>query len=161
MDVPIRLKVNGKEYDLQVESEATLLEVLREKLKLNSVHRGCQEGECGVCTVLLNGEPITSCLTLAVQANGSEITTVEGLLGKKGELHPLMKSFVENHGLQCGYCTSGFLLTAYSLLNRADDLTEEDIRKGLEGNLCRCTGYVNIVESVQDAAEKKRSGNWW
>ena len=161
MDVPIKLKVNGKDFELQVAPEATLLEVLREELKISSVHRGCQEGECGVCTVLQNGEPITSCLTLAVQASGSEITTVEGLLSEKGELHPLMKSFVEHHGLQCGFCTPGVLMTAYSLLNKGSELTEQEIRKGLEGNLCRCTGYVNIVKSVKDGVEKKRSGNWW
>ena len=161
MDVPIKLKVNGKEHDLQVEAKATLLEVLREQLKIKSVHRSCQEGECGVCTVLLNGEPITSCLMLAVQANGCNITTVEGLLGEDGSLHPLMKSFVENHGFQCGYCTSGFLLTAYALLNQSEKPTQEEIRKSIEGNLCRCTGYVNIVKSIEAAAEEKRAGDWW
>jgi len=160
MVVPIRLKVNGKEYDLKIEARATLLEVLREQVKIKSVHQGCQEGECGVCTVLLNGEPVYSCLTLAVQADGTEVTTVEGLM-KDGELHPLMESFVENYAFQCGYCTPGFVMKAYYLLNKSDDLTEEAIRRGLVGNLCRCTGYVNIVKAIKAAAEKKRSGNWW
>jgi aerobic carbon-monoxide dehydrogenase small subunit len=160
MIVSIRLKVNRKEYDLKIEAQTTLLEVLREQLKIKSVHQGCQEGECGVCTVLLNGEPIYSCLTLAVQADGTEVTTAEGLL-KDGQLHPLMESFIENYAFQCGYCTPGFIMKAYYMLNQWDDLTEEAIRKGLEGNLCRCTGYVNIVKAIQDAAEKKRSGNWW
>ena len=160
MKAPIQLTVNQKEYALEVEPSAMLLEVLRDQLKLKSVHRGCLEGECGVCTVLLNSEPVNSCLILAVQADGAKIITLEGLL-KDGELHPLMKSFVENLGFQCGYCTSGFLMTAYSLLNNSKKPTEEEIRKGIEGNLCRCTGYVNIVKSIEAAAKEKDSGNWW
>ena len=160
MKASIQLTVNNKKYALEVESRVTLLEVLRDQLKMNSVHRGCLEGECGVCTVLLNGEPVNSCLILAVQADGATITTLEGLL-KNDELHPLMKSFVENHGFQCGYCTSGVVMTAYSLLNQSEKPTQEEIRKSIEGNLCRCTGYVNIVKSIEAAAEEKRSGDWW
>ena len=160
MRAPIQLTVNNKEYRLEVEPRTTLLEVLRDQLKITSVHRGCQEGECGVCTVLLNGEPVYGCLTLAVQADGAKITTVEGMI-KDGELHPLMKSFLENHGMQCGYCTPGVLLTAYSLLNNSEKISKDEIRKGIEGNLCRCTGYVNIVKSIEAAADEKISGNWW
>lgn len=160
MRVPIQLTVNNKEYRVEVEPRTTLLEVLRDQLKITSVHRGCQEGECGVCTVLLNDEPVYGCLTLAVQADGAKITTVEGMI-KDGELHPLMKSFLENHGMQCGYCTPGVLLTAYSLLNNSEEVSRDEIRKGIEGNLCRCTGYVNIVKSIEAAADEKISGNWW
>jgi len=160
MEIPILLKVNEKEYQLEVEPRKTLLDVLREDLKIQSARRGCQEGECGVCTVLLNGDPVNSCLVLAVQANGSEVKTLEDLLNSK-EMHPLMKSFLEEHGFQCGYCTPGVLLTAYSLLSRSERPSEDAIRKGIEGNLCRCTGYVNIVKSIEAAADKKDSGNWW
>jgi len=158
--VYVRLVLNGKEYEVETEPRATLLEVLRNKMNIKSVHRGCQEGECGACTVLLNGEPVCSCVVLAVQADGAEVTTVEGLL-KDGELHPLMKSFLDNHGLQCGFCTPGLLMTVYYLVNQSTSLTEGEIRKGIEGNLCRCTGYVNIVKSVEAAMKEKASGNWW
>lgn len=158
--VSIQLIVNKRKYTLDIEPRATLLEVLRNRLKIKSVHRGCEEGECGTCTILLNDEPVCSCITLAAQADGTEITTVEGLL-KDGELHPLMKSFLENHGLQCGYCTPGLLMTAYYLLNHSENLTEKEIRKGIEGHLCRCTGYVNIVKSIEAAVKEKESGNWW
>ena len=117
MKTSINLSVNKIKYTLDIKPNSTLLEVLRDKLKLKSVHRGCMEGDCGVCTVLLNGEPVNSCLILALQVNGEEITTVEGLM-KHNKPHPLMKAFVENHGFQCGYCTSGFLMTAYYLLKK-------------------------------------------
>jgi len=160
MKVPVRFKVNKEEHKLEVDPRTTLLELLRNQLKIKSVHRGCEVGDCGACTVLLNGEPVYSCLTLAVQANEAEITTVEGLM-KDHELHPLMKSFLENRGLQCGYCTSGLLMTAYFLINNLGELTEEEIRKGIEGNICRCTGYMGIVKAIKAAAEGKNSGNWW
>jgi carbon-monoxide dehydrogenase small subunit len=160
MKLALQLEVNKKQYRLEVEPRSTLLEVLRDHLKIKSVHRGCEEGECGACTVLFNGEPVYSCLTLAAQAEGAKITTVEGLL-KDGEPHPLMKSFLDNHALQCGYCTPGFVLTGYYLLNSSGELTDEEIRKSIEGNICRCTGYVNIVKSIKAAKEQKDAGNWW
>lgn len=159
MKMNIRLVVNGEEFHVETEARITLLETLRNVLGIKSVHKGCLEGECGACTVLMDGEPVYSCLTLAAQAEGSEITTVEGLMqGEK--LHPLMESFVKNHGLQCGYCTSGLILTAYSFLNRTTEVTEESIRKSIEGNICRCTGYINIVKSIQAANKEKASGKW-
>ncbi len=160
MKVPIEVKVNDKGYKLEVDPRTVLLELLRDQLKIKSVHRGCEEGECGACTILLNGEPVYSCLTLAAQSDGAEIITVEGL-SKDGKIHPLIRSFLENHGVQCGYCTPGFLMTAYFLINNSEKLTDEEIRKGIEGNLCRCTGYVNIVKSIKAAKEEKDSGNWW
>ncbi len=160
MKTAIHMVVNRKDCNIDIDTRSTLLEVLREQLELQSVHRSCEEGECGACTVLLNGEPVNSCLVLAAAADGAEITTAEGLL-KDGELHPLMKSFLENHGLQCGYCTPGMVMTAYSMVNGSEGLTNTQIRKGIEGNLCRCTGYVNIVKSIQDATEKKKAGDWW
>lgn len=160
MKVPVQLKVNKKEYKVEVEPRSTLLEALRDQLKIKSVHRGCEEGECGACTVLLNNEPVYSCLTLTVQTEGAEITTIEGLM-KDGVLHPIMKSFLDNCGLQCGYCTPGFILTAYFVLNNSETLTDEEIRKSIEGNICRCTGYVNIVKSIKAAKEEKDSGKWW
>jgi carbon-monoxide dehydrogenase small subunit len=160
MEISFSLDVNGKKYAVEVEPGTTLLEALRDLLKVKSVHRGCEEGECGACTVLLDGKPVNSCLVLAVQAEGSKIMTVEGLM-KGDELHPIMISFLENHGLQCGYCTSGMLMTAYYLINTHKNLSEEDIRKGIAGNLCRCTGYVNIIKSIKVAKAKKDAGEWW
>ena len=160
MKQDITLTVNGQEHRVQVEPWSTLLEVLREELHLTSVHRSCGEGECGVCTVLLNNEPVNSCLLLAVTADGQTITTSEGL-NKDNELHPLMQSFVDNHGFQCGFCTSGILMTSYALLNENQDVSDVQVRKSLEGHMCRCTGYVNIVKSVQAAKQEKDAGNWW
>lgn len=160
MKMAIHIVVNQKDYNIEIDTRSTLLEVLREQLELQSVHRSCEEGECGACTVLLNGEPVNSCLVLAAAADGAEITTTEGLL-KDGELHPLMKSFLDNLGLQCGYCTPGMVMTAYSMVNNSGELTNTEIRKGIEGNLCRCTGYVNIVKSIKEATEKKKAGDWW
>lgn len=160
MKVPVETKVNGKLYKLEVEARFTLLDILRDELNIKSVHRGCEEGECGACTVLLNGKPICSCLVLAPQADGAEVTTVEGLL-RDGELHPLMLAFVENHAIQCGYCTPGVIMTAYYLLNNLMEFTDEDLRRGIEGNLCRCTGYVHIIKAIKAAKRYKDSGNWW
>jgi len=160
MKVTIETRLNGKLYKLDVEPRATLLEVLRNELKIKSVHRGCEEGECGACTVLLNGKPICSCLVLAPRVDGAEITTVEGLL-RNGDLHPLMLAFIENHAIQCGYCTPGFIMTAYHLLNNSSEFTDETLRKGVEGNLCRCTGYVDIIKAIKAAKRYKDSGNWW
>lgn len=161
MKVSIKTKINHHLYELEVDTRMTLLDLLREELGLKSVHRGCEEGECGACTVLFNGKPVCSCLILAPQANGAEVITVEGLM-KEDKLHPLMRAFVENYALQCGYCTPGMVMTSYYLLNRHDEaLTEEDIRKGLEGNLCRCTGYANIIKAVKQAKKYKDTGDWW
>lgn len=162
MKVAINLKVNGRNYHLDIDSQATLLEVLRNELAFQSVHRSCEEGECGACTVLFNGEPINSCLMLAIAADGAEILTTEGLI-KDGQRHPLMDAFVDLHGMQCGYCTPGMLMTSYALIEKAagQSITDEEIRKGIEGNLCRCTGYVNIVKAIRAAKEEKEAGNWW
>lgn len=160
MKQTIHLTVNGSEHNLEVSTRSTLLEVLRDRLQLTSVHRSCNEGECGVCTVLLNNEPVNSCLVLAVAADGMAVTTSEGL-NKEGQIHPLMQSFVDNHGFQCGYCTSGILMTSYSVINESKDLSDAEVRKTLEGHVCRCTGYVNIVQSFQAAKKEKDVGNWW
>lgn len=160
MTQTIHLTVNGSDHALVVDTRSTLLEVLREQLQLTSVHRSCNEGECGVCTALLDNEPVNSCLVLAVAADNMTVTTSEGLT-RGDELHPLMQSFVDNHGFQCGYCTSGILMTSYSLLNQKRELDDHEVRKGLEGHICRCTGYVNIVKSIQAADTEKQDGNWW
>ena len=160
MKIPIKVKINSNFYELEVESRTTLLDLLREEIGLKSVHRGCEEGECGACTVLLNGKPVCSCLVLAPQVNESEVITVEGLM-RGNELHPLMKAFVENDAIQCGYCSPGFVMTAYYLLNKWKDFNDEDVRKGLEGNLCRCTGYGNIIRAIKEAKKYRDSGNWW
>lgn len=162
MKVAVNLSVNHQNYQLNIDSRATLLEVLRHELALQSVHRSCEEGECGACTVLFNGEPVNSCLMLAVAAEGAQIITTEGLL-RDGQRHPLMDAFVDLHGMQCGFCTPGMLMTAYALIERTapQSLTDAQIRKGLEGNLCRCTGYINIVKAIQTAQKAKETGNWW
>ena len=159
MKAQIKLDINEHEYSVEVDTRLTLLEILRDKIGVKSVHRGCEEGECGACTVLLDGEPVYSCLTLAVQADGKRILTVEGLL-KDGELHPLMKAFLDNNGTQCGYCASASILTAFSLIAGSESLSEKEIRKGIEGIICRCTGYVNIVRSIEKAVQAKISGDW-
>jgi carbon-monoxide dehydrogenase small subunit len=147
----IELKVNGDMYDLLISPNQTLLEVLREKLGLTGTKRGCDLGACGACTVLLDGEAYLSCLMLAVDAVGKEITTIEGL-SEGGELHPLQKSFVEIGGLQCGFCTPGIVMTAKAILDEEPSPTEESIKKKMAGNLCRCTGYKKVVEAVTNAA---------
>ncbi|MEM3432571.1 MAG: (2Fe-2S)-binding protein [Candidatus Methanomethyliaceae archaeon] len=149
----ITLYVNGGKVSLDVEPNETLLEVLRHRLKLKSVKRGCQEGDCGVCTVLVDGRPVYSCLVLAGAVDGCEVLTIEGLKGRDS-FQKLVESFVENHAVQCGYCTPGMIITAYYLLQQGGSLSEDDIRKGLEGNMCRCTGYVNIVKAVASACQK-------
>ena len=162
MKVAINLRVNQKDYHLDIDSRATLLEVLRKELALQSVHRSCEEGECGACTILFNGEPLNSCLMLAVAADGARIITTEGLV-RDGQRHPLMDAFVDLHGMQCGYCTPGMLMTAYAFIENTagQPVTDEQIRKELEGNLCRCTGYVNIIKAIQAAKKAKEAGNWW
>jgi len=150
----IKLKVNGVDYEVEVEPRTLLVHLLRD-LGLTGTHIGCVTGECGACTVMLNGVSVKSCLIFAVQADGAEILTVEGL-AKDGKLHPIQEAFWENHGLQCGYCTPGMLITAYQLLQRNPNPTEDEIRRGISGNICRCTGYVNIVKAIKAAAEKMR-----
>ncbi len=162
MQVAINLTVNHKNYQLDVDAHATLLDVLRRESACQSVHRSCEEGECGACTVLFNGEPVNSCLILAVAADGAEIITTEGLV-RDGQRHPLMDAFVDLHGMQCGFCTPGMLMAAYAFIEKTagQAVTDEQIRKGIEGNLCRCTGYVNIVKSIRAAKLQKDAGNWW
>ncbi len=150
--VSIRVTVNGEfPHDSQVEPRLLLVHYLRDELGLTGTHVGCETSNCGACTVLLDGEAVKSCTVLAVQADEAEVTTIEGL-GSDGALHPMQEAFWEHHGLQCGFCTPGMILTAVDLLRRNPNPTEEEIRAGLEGNLCRCTGYHNIVRSVQAAA---------
>jgi aerobic carbon-monoxide dehydrogenase small subunit len=151
----VSVTVNGKQYSNEVEPRLLLVHYLRDVLGLTGTHVGCDTSQCGACTILLNGDAVKSCTVLAVQADGMEITTIEGL-AKDGELHPIQEGFWEMHGLQCGYCTPGMILTAVDLLKRNPSPTEEEIRKGIEGNLCRCTGYHNIVKSIQYAAEHMR-----
>ena len=149
----IRLIINGETRSGQVEPRKLLVDFLREDLGLTGTHVGCEHGICGACTILVNGEAARSCLMLAVQADGAELRTVEGLAGKDG-LHPLQNAFREHHGLQCGFCTPGMLMTAYDLLQVNPTPTEEEIRAGLSAVLCRCTGYHGIVRAVQAAAER-------
>ncbi|MBP1747291.1 MAG: (2Fe-2S)-binding protein [Deltaproteobacteria bacterium] len=151
----IRLNVNGKDYELQVKPSATLLNVIREDLALTGTKEGCGVGECGACTVIMEGKAVNACIILAIEANGKSITTIEGLAdGEK--LHPIQEAFVEIGGLQCGFCTPGMILSTKVLLDKNKTPTDQEIRKGLEGNFCRCTGYTKIVESVKVAAQKMR-----
>jgi carbon-monoxide dehydrogenase small subunit len=147
------LTVNGVARTAQVPARRLLSDLLRHELRLTGTHVGCEHGVCGACTVLVDGEPVRSCLTFAVVVDGSDVTTVEGLAGPDGELSPVQRAFRECHGLQCGFCTPGFLLLTRDLLARTPDPSDEDIAEALGGNLCRCTGYVNIVRSVRRAAE--------
>jgi aerobic-type carbon monoxide dehydrogenase small subunit (CoxS/CutS family) len=146
----ITVTVNGDSYQRTLSVRRSLVDFLREDLGLTGSHVGCEHGVCGACTVLLDGEPIRACLMFAVQADGSQLTTVEGLAAGD-ELHPIQQAFWENHGLQCGFCTPGFLLTTYDFLREKHGVTETEIREALSGNLCRCTGYQGIVSSVQAA----------
>ena len=150
----ITLRVNGKSYTRTVEPRLLLSDFIRHELGLTGTHVGCEHGVCGACTVLLNGEAIRACLAFAIQMDGAELTTVEGLAPGPGELHPLQEAFREAHGLQCGFCTPGFLMTLTPWLQENPNPTEDDIREALGGNLCRCTGYQNIVKAVKLAAGK-------
>jgi aerobic carbon-monoxide dehydrogenase small subunit len=147
----IAITVNGSRHEQDVEPRQLLAYFLRDQLGLKGTNVGCDTSSCGACTVLLDGESVKSCTVLAVQADGTEVTTIEGL-AREGELHPVQQAFQEQHALQCGYCTPGFVLAAVSLLDEHPNPSEEEIRHGLEGNLCRCTGYHNIVRAVQAAA---------
>jgi aerobic-type carbon monoxide dehydrogenase small subunit (CoxS/CutS family) len=147
----ISLTVNGLVHEAEVPARLTLADFLRERLDVTSVHLGCEHGVCGACTVLLDGETARSCIMLAVQADGAEIRTLESVAGEGGELHPVQSAFWEKHGMQCGFCTPGFVMTVLELLERHSQPTREEIETWLGGNLCRCTGYVKIVEAVEDA----------
>jgi len=154
--VKISVEVNGTSHSGDVEPRTLLSDFIRHDCGLTGTHVGCEQGVCGACTVLLDGEPVRSCLMLAVQANGRAIRTVEGLAAEDGELHPLQRAFHEKHALQCGFCTPGFLMTLEPLVRDAGDLHEPEIRELLAGNLCRCTGYLGIVEAVELAAHELR-----
>jgi carbon-monoxide dehydrogenase small subunit len=152
--VPLKMIVNGKPIEVSVDPTWTLLMVLREELKLTGTKKGCEKGDCGVCTVLLEGKPVNSCLVLALQAEGKKIETIENL-GTPESLHPLQKSFITHGAVQCGFCTPGMLMSASSLLRKNPHPTEEEIRRAISGNLCRCTGYAKIVKAIQEAGTAK------
>ena len=150
----IMLKVNDEFYEVAVEPHRTLLEVLRESLGLTGTKKGCDEGECGACTVLMDDKPVSSCLLLAVEAQGRSITTIEGL-ARNGQLHPLQQAFIDHGAIQCGFCTPGQILSAKALLDRSPRPTEAEVRQAMAGNLCRCTGYVKIVAAIVAAGQKQ------
>mgnify|MGYP006311281499 CR=1 FL=1 len=154
----ITLTVNGDPYTVAVRSHHTLLQVLREQLGITSPKRGCENGECGACTVIMNGLPVNSCLVLAPEVDGAEIETAEGL-SKGGDLHPLQQAFVDHNAVQCGFCTPGMLMSSKALLDRNPTPSEAEIREAITGNLCRCTGYLRIIEAVQDAAASREHGD--
>jgi len=153
MGVPISTTINGKTYEDEVESRTLLVNYLRDELRLTGTHIGCDTSSCGACTVIMDGKAVKSCTLLAVQAHGSNITTIEGL-AENGEMHPLQEGFREEHGLQCGFCTPGMIMTAVQLLEENPQPSEAEIRHGLEGNYCRCTGYHNIVKAIYHASRK-------
>jgi aerobic carbon-monoxide dehydrogenase small subunit len=155
----ISLNINGRQREADVEPRKTLLDALREDFLLVGSHAGCEHGVCGACTVLLDGEPARACLMFAVQADGYEITTIEGLAPAPGELSVVQDAFCETHGLQCGYCTPGMILTAHALLGHNDAPSRDDIVEAISGNICRCTGYGQIVEAVEFAADRLRKAN--
>jgi aerobic carbon-monoxide dehydrogenase small subunit len=156
MKTIITFKVNGTEQELAVESNRTLVDVLRHDLELTGTKKGCDMGECGSCTVILNGKPVNSCLVLAVQVNGSEVMTIEAMKPADG-LHPLQQAFVDHGAIQCGFCSPGMILSANSLLQKNPAPTEQEIRTALSGNLCRCTGYQKIVEAVRSVSERNKA----
>ena len=153
----IDFKVNGRDYSLEVREDMRLLDFLREELKLTGTKEGCGEGECGACTVIIDGKAVNSCLVLAPEIDGKEVITVEGL-ERDGRLHPLQESFIEKGAIQCGFCTPGMLMSAKALLDRNPDPSDEEIMEAIEGNLCRCTGYYKIVQAIRAAAEKLKNG---
>jgi len=157
MKQTIRVTINGRLYEEDVEPRVLLAHFLRENIGLTGTHIGCVIGECGACSVLLDGKVVKSCLHFAVQADGREVTTIEGL-AKNGELNPVQEAFVKNYAFQCGYCTPGMVMTSYALLQTNSDPSDAEIRKALAGNLCMCTGYVQIVDAVKDAAKGIKNG---
>ncbi len=156
MSISVTLSINGKSVTRDCPANTTLVELLREKLHLTGTHVGCDTSQCGTCTVHMNGRAIKACTILAVQCDGAEVTTIEGL-GSADNLHPMQEAFRECHGLQCGFCTPGMIMSAVDLVNREENLDERVIREGLEGNICRCTGYHNIVRAVETAANRMRN----
>jgi carbon-monoxide dehydrogenase small subunit len=156
---PIRVTVNGTLHERSIEPRLLLSDFLRHELRLTGTHVGCEHGVCGACTVLVDDEPARSCLMLAVQADGARITTVEGLADSSGELHPVQQAFWDAHGLQCGFCTSGMLITTVALLRQGGQPSDNEIREALSGNLCRCTGYQNIVKAVRLAAARAHAAD--
>jgi aerobic carbon-monoxide dehydrogenase small subunit len=154
MKTPVEITVNKKKYKVDVDTRMILADMLREELRLTGTHIGCGTGNCGACTVILNGETVKSCCIIAADANGQEVLTIEGISSSATELHPIQQAFVENQGLQCGYCTPGMVLSTIQLLKDNPDPSEDQIRHGISGNLCRCTGYQFIVQSIQDAAKR-------
>ena len=153
----VKVAINGEKHEAEVEPRLLLVHMIRENLRLTGTHIGCDTSHCGACTVLLDGRPVKSCTMFAVQAHGREITTVEGL-EQDGKLHPVQDAFIAEHGLQCGYCTPGMLMTSVAFLKKNPTPSEDDIRRAISGNLCRCTGYVNIVKAVQHAAVTLQGG---
>jgi carbon-monoxide dehydrogenase small subunit len=152
-DLEINVNVNGTKYQRRVEPRMLLVDFLRDELGLTGTHIGCDTGHCGACTVMLNGTTVKSCLVLAVQANNSNIETIEGL-ASDGKLHPVQEAFVQQHALQCGYCTPGMILSSLYMLRRNPNPSEDDIKRGIDGNLCRCTGYLNIMKAIKAASTK-------
>ncbi|MDG2313748.1 MAG: (2Fe-2S)-binding protein [Alphaproteobacteria bacterium] len=155
----IQVSVNGEDHSAKVETRTSLGDFLRQNLGLTGTHLGCEHGVCGACTVMLDGEAVRSCLMLAVQANGHEVTTVEGLAGAEGDLHPLQEAFWKHHGLQCGFCTPGMLTSLVAFLRDNPDPSERDIREAISGNICRCTGYQGIVDAALEAAKIMQGGS--
>ena len=153
----VQLSINGEKHEADVEPRLLLVHLIRDVLRLTGTHIGCDTTHCGACTILLDGRPVKSCTMFAVQARGKSLMTVEGL-EQDGKLHPLQEAFMAEHGLQCGYCTPGMLMTSYAFLGKEKSPSEDDIRHAISGNLCRCTGYVNIVKAVQHAAAKMQNG---
>ena len=154
----LNFTVNGEPFSVAVKPHWTLLDVLRDELNLTGAKEGCGMGECGACTVIMNGSTVNSCIMPALEAEGAEIQTIEGMLTKEGQLSPLQQAFVDHGGVQCGFCTPGMVLSAKALLDENPDPTEDDVRSGLAGNICRCTGYTQIVESVLAAARQEQEG---
>ena len=157
-EVKVKLRVNGREREASVEPRVTLADFLRESLRLTGTHLGCEHGVCGACTVLVDGAAVRSCLLFAVQADGAEVTTIEGIGSRGGELSPVQEAFRDCHGLQCGFCTPGFIVSVTAFLREHPDPTEAEIREALSGNLCRCTGYQGILHAVRQAAAAARRG---
>lgn len=153
----IRLTVNGESYTVAVEPRESLLDVLRDKLSLTGAKKGCNRGDCGACTIIMDGKTVNSCLVLAVEADGRELLTIEGL-ANNGQLHPIQEAFIQYGAVQCGYCTPGMIMSAKALLDENPNPTEEEVRQAIGGNLCRCTGYMKIVEAIKQAAEVIQAG---
>ena len=158
MKTPLKVTVNGEAREFLVEPYSSLLDALRDKLHLTGTKKGCDEGDCGACTVLFNGKPVTSCLVLAHGAHDAQVTTIEGLAGPEG-LHPVQQAFVTHGGLQCGFCTPGLVMSAVGMLQQNPEPTEDEVKYAIGGNLCRCTGYTKVIESIMAAAQELRNAN--